>query len=246
MIPVSITLSDGSSFELKDNESVKDGLARAAALEAQGITPSEVTASESYKKAASSSTSLKPMHSVEDGYTAVADAKARVDAGEETDSDTLLLGLVKGDQRGKPADEIRETITSKFVGAALSALVGRVERVNAEIKDLQDDRKEIYAEVKIFGFDVPTVKRVIRLRKMEAEVRAERAALDAIYMEAAAGGAAGEIPLPGLSEKKRKKSQARVKKETARDAHRAEEKAAADALGDMVAGLRKDVTGGKL
>lgn len=59
----------------------------------------------------------------------------------------------------------------------LRSFVERVERIDEEIKGLNDDKRDIYAEVRSNGFDVKGVKAVIRLR---AQDPAERKELDAI------------------------------------------------------------------
>lgn len=55
----------------------------------------------------------------------------------------------------------------------LRLLIERVERINEELKGVQDDRKEVFAEMKAVGYDVKAVKEVIRLRAMEPEKRRE-------------------------------------------------------------------------
>lgn len=55
----------------------------------------------------------------------------------------------------------------------LRLLIERVETINAEIKATQEDRKEVFAEMKAVGYDVKAVKEVIRLRAMKPEDRRE-------------------------------------------------------------------------
>lgn len=55
----------------------------------------------------------------------------------------------------------------------LRLLIERVERINEELKGVQDDRKEVFSEMKAVGYDVKAVKEVIRLRAMEPEKRRE-------------------------------------------------------------------------
>jgi len=66
----------------------------------------------------------------------------------------------------------------------LRAFVERVERLEAEIKDLNRDKSELYAEAKGNGFDVPTIKKIVSIRKLDHSVRMERDALLDIYMTA--------------------------------------------------------------
>ena len=47
----------------------------------------------------------------------------------------------------------------------LRSLIERVERLEEERKALGGDIKDIFVEAKSAGFDVPTMKQIIRLRK---------------------------------------------------------------------------------
>lgn len=66
----------------------------------------------------------------------------------------------------------------------LKNLVERIERVTEEITNLQDDRKDIFAEAKSRGYDPKTIRAVITIRKMEANVYQEQRALLDTYLAA--------------------------------------------------------------
>lgn len=66
---------------------------------------------------------------------------------------------------------------------ALIGFVERIERVNEEIAALQDDRKEIFAEMKAEGFNVSIVREVLRRRKMDPDAREEHDSLLELYEE---------------------------------------------------------------
>lgn len=66
----------------------------------------------------------------------------------------------------------------------LRQLIERVERLEAEKKDIMDDIKEVFAEAKAQGFDVKTMKRIISLRGMEKHQRDEADALLETYAAA--------------------------------------------------------------
>lgn len=66
----------------------------------------------------------------------------------------------------------------------LRAFVERVEHIEEEIKALNAGKSEIYAEAKGSGFDVPTIKKVVRLRKLDATERMEADALLDTYLAA--------------------------------------------------------------
>lgn len=70
----------------------------------------------------------------------------------------------------------------------LRNFVERIERLESEIKDLNDDKRDIYAESKSAGFDVKALKAVIaRRRKDPAEVT-EHDALVETYLAALESG----------------------------------------------------------
>jgi uncharacterized protein (UPF0335 family) len=66
----------------------------------------------------------------------------------------------------------------------LKAIAERIERVEAEIKDLQTGRSEIYAEAKSNGHDVKALRAAIARRKVNANKRAEHEAQVDLYMAA--------------------------------------------------------------
>lgn len=53
----------------------------------------------------------------------------------------------------------------------LISLVERIERVNQEITELTEDRKDIMLEAKSAGFDTKAINHVIKLRKKNASER---------------------------------------------------------------------------
>ena len=69
-------------------------------------------------------------------------------------------------------------------GQRLKSYLERVERLEEEKKGLADDIKDIYAEAKGFGFDVKTLRQIVRLRKMDAEKRREADQMLELYMSA--------------------------------------------------------------
>lgn len=66
----------------------------------------------------------------------------------------------------------------------LRSFVERIERLEEEQQALAEDKKEVYAEAKGNGFDTKTIRTVIRLRKQDANERAEQEALLDLYMHA--------------------------------------------------------------
>ncbi len=64
----------------------------------------------------------------------------------------------------------------------LRQLIERVERLEEEKRGLLEDIKEVFSEAKAQGFDVKTMKQVIKLRNMEKHKRDEAEALLETYL----------------------------------------------------------------
>lgn len=58
----------------------------------------------------------------------------------------------------------------------------RIQNLNAERKELQDDIKEVYTEAKAAGYDTKILRHTIRELELDAADRAERDELRALYM----------------------------------------------------------------
>ncbi|MBL6929239.1 MAG: DUF2312 domain-containing protein [Rhodospirillales bacterium] len=63
----------------------------------------------------------------------------------------------------------------------LRSFVERVERLEEEKAALSADVKDVYAEAKGSGFDVKTIRQIVRLRKMDQTDRDEQEALLDLY-----------------------------------------------------------------
>jgi uncharacterized protein (UPF0335 family) len=66
----------------------------------------------------------------------------------------------------------------------LRLLIERVERLEEEKKGIADDIKDVYGEAKATGYDVKTMRSIVRLRKMERHARQEAEALLETYKNA--------------------------------------------------------------
>jgi uncharacterized protein (UPF0335 family) len=66
----------------------------------------------------------------------------------------------------------------------LKALVERIETINEEIKGLSDDRTDIFSEAKGGGYDTKALRKIIALRKLSSEDRAQQDAILETYMHA--------------------------------------------------------------
>ena len=68
----------------------------------------------------------------------------------------------------------------------LKQFIARIERLEAEKAELATDIREVYSEVKSFGFDTKVMRKVVSLRKQDESERAEQEALLDMYMEVVA------------------------------------------------------------
>ncbi len=66
----------------------------------------------------------------------------------------------------------------------LRSYIERIERLEDEKAALAADIREIYSEARGNGFDVRAMRQLIRLRKLDAQDRAEREALLDLYRSA--------------------------------------------------------------
>ena len=69
----------------------------------------------------------------------------------------------------------------------LKSLVERLERLDEDKAAVVGDIKLVYAEAKGEGFDPKIIRKVIRLKKMDADKRAEEEALTDLYLNAIGG-----------------------------------------------------------
>jgi len=78
--------------------------------------------------------------------------------------------------KGEPA--------TTFAKDQLKAIVERIERLEEEKKTISDDIRDVYAEAKGNGYDVKALRAVVRLRKQDANERAEQETILDTYMQA--------------------------------------------------------------
>lgn len=65
--------------------------------------------------------------------------------------------------------------------AELRAFIERRERLEADKTEIGEDIKELNAEVKGRGYDMKVFNEMVKLRKLDADERAEREALRDLY-----------------------------------------------------------------
>ena len=69
-------------------------------------------------------------------------------------------------------------------GGRIRSLVERIENLDSELQELNEQKKEVFSEAKAEGFDVKILKEIIKLRKQDKEERDERETLLDLYMRA--------------------------------------------------------------
>ncbi len=77
-----------------------------------------------------------------------------------------------------------ETPTTGVAGDRLLSYIQRIERLEEEKTALVIDIREVYAEAKGDGFDVKTMRAIVKLRKLDSADRAEQEALLELYKRA--------------------------------------------------------------
>jgi uncharacterized protein (UPF0335 family) len=69
-------------------------------------------------------------------------------------------------------------------GNRVRSFIERIERLESEIQDLNDGKKEVFSEAKGEGFDIKTLREIVKLRKQDPEERDENETLLAVYLKA--------------------------------------------------------------
>lgn len=75
-------------------------------------------------------------------------------------------------------------MTDSIAQDHLRAFIERIERMEDEKAAISDDIKEIYAEAKGNGFDTKILRKIVTIRKQDANERMETEALLELYMSA--------------------------------------------------------------
>ena len=77
---------------------------------------------------------------------------------------------------------------TNFAKDQLKSVVERIERLEEEKAALAADIKEVYAEAKGNGFDTKILRKVIRIRKMDAAERSTEEEMLDLYLSAIGSG----------------------------------------------------------
>tara|TARA_R110000850_G_scaffold43407_1_gene110863 strand:+ start:216 stop:467 length:252 start_codon:yes stop_codon:yes gene_type:complete len=74
--------------------------------------------------------------------------------------------------------------TYRVTAAELRQFIERIERLDAEKKDLSEQQKEVMSEAKGRGYDTGVMRKIIALRKRDGDDIAEEEAVMEMYKEA--------------------------------------------------------------
>lgn len=66
----------------------------------------------------------------------------------------------------------------------LKSYIERIERLNEEKTSLGQDIRDVFAEAKSAGFDVKTMRQIVKLRKMKSNERTEAEYMLELYKRA--------------------------------------------------------------
>jgi len=69
-------------------------------------------------------------------------------------------------------------------GGRIRSFVERIENLDTELQELNEQKKEVFAEAKGEGFDVKILKEIIKLRKQDQDERDEHETLLEVYLRA--------------------------------------------------------------
>lgn len=71
-----------------------------------------------------------------------------------------------------------------FDAGRLASIVERLEKLESDKADIAADIKDVYSEAKGAGYDVPTIKKVLKIKKMEPQEREEQETILDAYLHA--------------------------------------------------------------
>ena len=74
--------------------------------------------------------------------------------------------------------------TVGLAGDRILSFIERIEHIEDELKQLGEDKKDVFAEAKGEGFDVKVLKEILKIRKQDKDERDEQDSLLDLYMRA--------------------------------------------------------------
>lgn len=109
---------------------------------------------------------------------------ASLPAAEEYDYDEENAAEERNYSKPVVANDREAKDVGGVAGKRLQAFIERIERLEGEKAALMEDIKEVYGEAKGVGFDIKIIRKIISLRKVDAEKRREAEELLELYKSA--------------------------------------------------------------
>ncbi|WOR15376.1 DUF2312 domain-containing protein [Hyphomonas sp. FCG-A18] len=81
-------------------------------------------------------------------------------------------------------DDASTTHLTETAREKLRQTIARIERLEAEKKEVADQIKDVYAEAKAMGYDTKALRTCVRLRKQDRQEREEQEAILDVYLMA--------------------------------------------------------------
>jgi uncharacterized protein (UPF0335 family) len=82
------------------------------------------------------------------------------------------------------ATAVQDEPATRFAKDQLKAIIERIERLEEEKKTISDDIRDVYAEAKGNGYDTKALRTIVRMRKQDANERAEQETILETYLQA--------------------------------------------------------------
>lgn len=82
-----------------------------------------------------------------------------------------------------PNDQPLSDAAAGFTKEQLKSFIERIERLEEEKKSIADDIKDVFSEAKGTGFDVGALKEILKIRRQDADQRAEHEAIVDLYLQ---------------------------------------------------------------
>lgn len=117
---------------------------------------------------------------------------------EPTEDATVSIVLADGTSSGEiPLSRLKEALrlhredrrghnsgVHEIAREQLRSFIERIERLDEEVKAINQDKAEVYGEAKSTGFDTKIIKKVIAIRRQDKDQRAEEEAILETYLAA--------------------------------------------------------------
>lgn len=107
-----------------------------------------------------------------------------VEQGMKDAHDKQRKAQGKAPMKPDPQFDAAANNTYRVTADELRQFIERIERLDAEKKDIADNQKEVMAEAKARGYDTKVMRKIIALRKRDKDDIAEEEAVLDMYRDA--------------------------------------------------------------